>query len=624
MSGTSNVHTSIKDLQSPLQIQVPSISLLRFPFELKEDQIAAVDAWINNNFRGTILYSTGTGKTEIAFECARMRANYHKSSNANHAASSIINGDDNTPIKPNLLSPIGGHTLFNIDGVEKTDLSKKITDHHLSFFNILFLVPRISLIDQNIKRLTSYGIPQEKIGAFFGERKEIREIIISTYQSIVKNLDIVRRSNMVIFDEVHLIRDTAKSFSKIFDVVVEDPKRAILGLTATLDEKDFKNSSILAVLPPIKRYSIGKAVSDKRLAKPIVIPIKVHLTPREENEYDAFCTKIKNISGRFKRYDATSMTVLLKKGGFASGMAKAWFANVRKRKLLLSYAENKLSAAVNIITKRFPQEKIMVFSETIESIEKLRDLLDDLGIKSRIIDAKVKTSARQKILDQWGHDFNVLLSVHTLEIGYDVPAVRIEIILATTSNMNQVIQRIGRVIRKQEGKDVALIYVIYVSDTKDDNVIDLVKKAVKSDSEPISQENIEEKIRQMAEEQSLPSARTKSKLESKDKQKDRNKILVKDPTIDEDIAKRVERAYSIIESNLQGPLIVEQKQERQEEQQEPRQHGVKGKNLYRVQSSKDKNKFYEVNIEEKTCTCADYMFRKVKCKHIISTEFVLP
>jgi len=40
---------------------------LKFPFELKDDQKEAVNAWLNNNFRGSIIYSTGTGKTEIAF-----------------------------------------------------------------------------------------------------------------------------------------------------------------------------------------------------------------------------------------------------------------------------------------------------------------------------------------------------------------------------------------------------------------------------------------------------------------------------------------------------------------------------------------------------------------------------
>ena len=86
-------------------------------------------------------------------------------------------------------------------------------------FNILMLVPRIVLIEQNYRRLTTYGIQPEKIGRYFGEQKEIREITISTYHSAVANLDIVKRADMVILDEVHLASATAQSFSKIFDII---------------------------------------------------------------------------------------------------------------------------------------------------------------------------------------------------------------------------------------------------------------------------------------------------------------------------------------------------------------------------------------------------------------------
>jgi SNF2 family DNA or RNA helicase len=81
-------------------------------------------------------------------------------------------------------------------------------------------------------------------------------------------------------------------------------------------------------------------------------------------------------------------------------MAKAWFSNVRKRKLLLSCSENKLLAAVILITKKFPNERIMVFSETIDSINKLRDMLELYGIKFKVIDSNTSSSKRQKILDQ--------------------------------------------------------------------------------------------------------------------------------------------------------------------------------------------------------------------------------
>jgi superfamily II DNA or RNA helicase len=512
-----------------------------------------------------------------------------------------------------------------------------------SFFNILFLVPRISLIDQTLNRLISYGIPKEKVGVYFGERKEKKEIMICTYHSVLRNPLLVRRSNMVIFDEVHLIRDTSKSFIKIFDIVIEDSKKAILGLTATLDEKDFKNSTILAILPPVKRYSIEKAVKDKRLAKPIVIPIKVSLTESEINEYNVYSAKIKNISNRFKRYDASSMTDLLKKGGFASGMAKAWFANIRKRKLLLSYADDKLYAAANIIQNKFPDEKIMVFSETIESIEKLGDILKERGVESKIIDAKVKAIDRQRILNSWGTTFNVLLSVHTLEIGYDVPQVRIEIILATTSNINQIVQRIGRVLRKYEGKNIALIYVVYVPDTKDDHVIEVVNKAITVENEGIKvvkKHNLKtiSKSMEVKRATSLPPPHPKSSflpqktlsitLLSNKTKKGSKKISKKKNVKKENYENRIHKAYDIVESTLnESSLIVEEhfkpivKKEKNNSNLDNESLGS-SRRIYKVRSSMDKEKNYLVNLEEQSCTCNDFIYRHVKCKHILAAEFI--
>ena len=542
-----------------------AISQLKFPFSLKEDQIDAVNAWIDNDFRGTIVYSTGTGKTEIAFECAKRVACRYSSS--------------------------------------------------ISTLNVLLMVPRIILIEQNIRRLVSYGIPKDKIGAYFGERKQIREITICTYQSIIRNLDIIRRSNMVIFDEIHLIRDTAKIFSKIFDVVIEDHKKAILGLTATLDEKDLsKYNTILTLLPPVKRYPIKNAVNDKRLAKPIVIPLKVNLTEKEQNDYDTYSAKIKKISNRFKKYDAESMTGLLKKGGFVSGMAKAWFLNIRKRKLLLSCAENKLLSALNLITKKFPNERIMIFSETIDSISKLRDMLELEGTKAMIIDSNTNSRKRQSILNQWGREFYPLLSVHTLEIGFDIPQVRIEVILATTSNMNQVIQRIGRVIRKQEGKDLALIYVIYVSDTKDDKIHDIVKKAITTTSTTKSLQKYEE---------DEDEENRNNKIEIQKRLLNNNNGNLK--RLKEVERKRLEKAYNIIESTLYEPMIVELKEEKLDSDQSkdsPNQRKIR--KLFRVKSSiKEKTKYYDVDIENKTCTCPDFKFKLHKCKHIVATELFL-
>jgi len=221
-----------------------------------------------------------------------------------------------------------------------------------------------------------------------------------------------------------------------------------------------------------------------------------------------------------------------------------------------------------LIVKKHSNERVMVFSETLDSINKLKSKLESEQVASIVIDSTISSAHRQKILSGWGKDFYVLLSVHTLEIGYDVPEVGVEIILATTSNMNQVIQRIGRIVRKYEGKKKALIYVVYVSDTKDDNTLEIVKKAA-----------------EMGERRpATPNGDPEENLRSK-------------------------RAYNILELNSYEPVIVVE--------EEGSDHNQK---LFQVRSSKDKDRFYQVNKEMKTCSCPDFKFKTLKCKHIIATE----
>jgi predicted nucleic acid-binding Zn finger protein len=77
----------------------------------------------------------------------------------------------------------------------------------------------------------------------------------------------------------------------------------------------------------------------------------------------------------------------------------------------------------------------------------------------------------------------------------------------------------------------------------------------------------------------------------------------------QEILKRIERAYDIVELNKQEPIIIQEDNNKQQ--------------IFEVRSMKDKDKFYEVNADIKTCTCPDFNFRLLKCKHIIATEFAV-
>jgi hypothetical protein len=74
-----------------------------------------------------------------------------------------------------------------------------------------------------------------------------------------------------------------------------------------------------------------------------------------------------------------------------------------------------------------------------------------------------------------------------------------------------------------------------------------------------------------------------------------------------EMLKRIDRAYRIVELNEKEPMIVKT--------------DAKEQRLFEVRSFNDRDKFYRVDADIKMCTCPDFNFRFLKCKHIIATEF---
>ena len=74
------------------------------------------------------------------------------------------------------------------------------------------------------------------------------------------------------------------------------------------------------------------------------------------------------------------------------------------------------------------------------------------------------------------------------------------------------------------------------------------------------------------------------------------------------MVRRIEGAYRILERNENEPVILQRNS---------------NSALFDVRSTEREDKSYEVDLEIKTCTCPDFSFRSVKCKHIIAAEFAV-
>ena len=168
------------------------------------------------------------------------------------------------------------------------------------------------------------------------------------------------------------------------------------------------------------------------------------------------------------------------------------------------------------------QEKIVIFEEIIDKInlkEKIKDtivfttdqqigeVLSILGQKgimrskvteeestSKIVGIRGNTE-REEIIDQFRDGtMQVLVGLKCLDEGIDIKNARIAILMASTTNPREFIQRVGRVIRTAEGKKQSEIYDLIVTTSLSDesNKKILEKEAKRANLIACNAENYDE------------------------------------------------------------------------------------------------------------------------------------
>lgn len=97
--------------------------------------------------------------------------------------------------------------------------------------------------------------------------------------------------------------------------------------------------------------------------------------------------------------------------------------------------------------------------ENTRSREKVITELNKIWVSSRRFTAEEKIDERQEILHEFATgEVSVIVAIKCLDEGVDVPSTRNAIIMASTGNPREYIQRRGRVLRRDDDKECANIY----------------------------------------------------------------------------------------------------------------------------------------------------------------------
>lgn len=328
----------------------------------------------------------------------------------------------------------------------------------------IIIVPTIILMKQwKEEIMKQLQVPEEKIGFIGDGHREDKPITIAVINSVRE--EDLSRFYMVICDEIHRygsIENIKPLMNSNFTVK--------LGITATLERQDNAEELLKQYIGNvIYKYEQKEAIQDNILNKFTLINKGVEMTPVEKKAYDESDIVVKNGMREFN-YDFIELQEVVKNFRHPDNeTASTVFKAISERRKLYSNSVSKINAVVDLVMQH-KNDKIIIFNEYIGMAETLYERLTEKNFLVGIYHSQTKD---QEVVDDFANGkISVLVAVKSLNEGLNVKNANVGIEVSRNSVKRNIIQRLGRLIRKQEGKQ-AYFYQIYCRYTKE---MDDVKK----------------------------------------------------------------------------------------------------------------------------------------------------
>lgn len=394
--------------------------------KLRDYQIEAVDSWVNNDYNGIFEMATGTGKTFTALACFKELADTKDrlltviACPQSHLIDQWIN-----EIKKFHDGPI--ITASSKNAKWKEDLSDLVVNYFLG------IVDKAIVLTTHVSLSSDFFL--DKIHEFEVER-------------------------LLIVDEVHGIGSEKQMLG------LDGCYEYRLGLSATPSRwfDDYGTQIIIDYFKGVVfEFDITRALTEfnpdtgKTYLTPYIYkPIIVNLNDEELEEYRELSTKIAYLFATHKQSDGDNNTL--------NGV-------LFKRRNIINNAEEKYQAFINILRENPGIDKLIIFCSP-QQIDNVQKILNSEGVtpQHRFTQEqganktkKKGYSEREYLLKKFEEgSYKALVAIKCLDEGVDVPSAENAIIMSSTTNPREHVQRRGRILRNSPGKKLATIYDILV------------------------------------------------------------------------------------------------------------------------------------------------------------------
>ena len=375
-------------------------------------QVNALETWVKNNRRGILEHATGSGKTFTAM-CA-----IHDAFKRNEVVLVLV---------------------------PSRDLLKQ-WDREL----------RDTLLEDKIYYLLCGDNNNEwkkpgTLSSWTSDGGSTHRIILATMdtacsEDFVKNVS-QGKHLFVVVDEVHRLGSPRRRNALNIDA------GARLGLSATPRRYgDPEGTAVLfdyfgGLVPP--PYTLNDAIKSGVLTKYFYNPLTITLTQKEQEEWNDVTKQIRQLMARMKSNGNADISIT---------------SNTRLKQLLINRARivknasGKVPLAINLLLREYVGgQSWIIYCDNITQLKKVLNGAIDAGFDAFEYYADMEGD-RDETLRYFAKNGGVLVSIKCLDEGVDIPSTTHALILASSQNPREFIQRRGRILRNSPGKLFAHLY----------------------------------------------------------------------------------------------------------------------------------------------------------------------
>ncbi|MFP4599794.1 MAG: DEAD/DEAH box helicase [Persicimonas sp.] len=318
----------------------------------------------------------------------------------------------------------------------------------------LVVVPTIDLMNQ------WSGVLEEafgrKIGLMGGGYHEVEDLTVTTYDSAAIHMErLGGRFGLVVFDEAHHL--PGEVYRQAAECSIA-PFR--LGLTATPERADGKETQLDDLIGPIVYRKGIKELSGDILADYEVRTVTVGMTPEDYELYGR--------ARKFYRDFVEARGIYMSSPSGWPRFLAATNKSEKGRRALKAYQLQKRLALVHEakmirlfeLLERHHEDRTIVFTNDNESVY---DISHEALVPAITHQTRIKE--RKEILARFNEgSYRVVVTSKVLNEGVDVPKANVAIILSGSGSVREHVQRLGRILRRAEGKR-AVLYELVTEDS---------------------------------------------------------------------------------------------------------------------------------------------------------------